>query len=127
MMRSRRSSHDCRDLLDARNPPDPSFGRAWAAVVLIPVFAILAFAAGVAALSALGYSSGGEEPLWVDLIVDLVATAVLLVPCIAAVVFGRRAKQAGVRGAAVPTTIGALAGAAGVVLTVVTEIGNALR
>lgn len=61
------------------------------------------------------------------MIVDLVVTPILLVPCVAAVLFGRRAKQLGVRGAAVPIIIGALVGAAGVVLTVVTEIGNALR
>ena len=108
-------------------PSDSSFTRAWTAVVLIPVFAILSFAAGVATLSALGYSSGGDEPLWVDLIVNLSATTVLLVPCVAAVFFGRRARQAGVRGAAVPIIIGAVVGAAGVVLTVVTQIGDALR
>lgn len=113
--------------VDAPGPSDSSFGRAWAAVVLLPVFAILSFAAGVVTLSALGYSSGGDEPLWVGLIVALVANAVLLVPCVAAVFFGRRARRAGVRGAAVPIIIGAVVGAAGVVLTVVTEIGDALR
>jgi len=113
--------------VDAPRASDTPFVRAWLAVGLIPVLAVLSFAAGVVTLSALGYSSGGDEPLWVDLIVDVVATAVMLVPCVAAVFFGRRARQAGVRGAAVPIIIGAVVGAAGVVLTVVTEIGNALR
>lgn len=113
--------------VDAPRPSGTSCGRAWAAVALIPVFAILSFAAGVATLSALGYSSGGDEPLWVGLIVAIVANTVLLVPCVAAVFFGRRAKLAGVRGAAVPIIIGVVVGAAGIVLTVVTEIGDALR
>jgi MFS family permease len=112
---------------DAPHASDPSLVRAWAAVVLIPVFAILSFAAGVAVLSAFGYTSGGDEPLWVDLVVALVVNAVLLVPCVAAVLFGRRARHMGVRGAAVPIVIGFVVGAAGIALTVVTEIGNALR
>lgn len=113
--------------VDAPRPSDPSFVRSWVAVALMPVFAVLSFAAGVVTLSALGYSSGGYEPLWVAVIVALVATAILLVPCVAAVFFGRRARQAGVRSASVPIIIGAFVGAAGVVLTVVTEIGDALR
>jgi MFS family permease len=113
--------------LDAPHPSDPSLVRARAAVVLIPVFVILSFAAGVAVLSAFGYTSGGDEPLWVDLVVALVVNAVLLVPCVAAVLFGRRARHMGVRGAAVPIVIGFVVGAAGIALTVVTEIGNALR
>jgi hypothetical protein len=95
--------------------------------VLIPVFAMLSFATGVAALSALGYTSGGDEPLWVDLVVALVANTVLLVPCVAAVLFGQRARHMRVRGAALPIIIGVVVGAAGVALTVVTEIGDALR
>ena len=114
-------------LVDGPRRQDSSFGRAWGAVVLIPVFAILSFAAGVVTLSAFGYSSGGNEPFWVDLVVDIIVITVLLVPCIAAVFFGRRARLAGVRGAAVPIVIGAVVGAAGIVLTIVTEIGNALR
>ena len=78
-------------------------------------------------LSAFGYSSGGDEPLWVDLVVAIIAMTVLLVPCVAAVLYGRRARLAGVRGAAVPIVIGAVVGAAGIVLTIVTEIGDALR
>lgn len=114
-------------LPDAPRRSDSPFGRAWAAVVLIPVFAILSFAAGVVTLSAFGYSSGGDEPLWVGLVVGLVAMTVLLVPCVAAVLYGRRARLAGIRGAAVPIVIGAVVGAAGTVLTIVTAIGDALR
>ena len=111
----------------ASPPSSPSLGRAWAAVAAIPVFTFLSFAAGVATLSAFGYSSGGGEPLWVDIVVDLAATGVLLLPCVAAVFFGHRARRAGVRGAAIPMVVGAVVGVAGIVLTVVTEIGNAVR
>jgi hypothetical protein len=112
---------------EAARPPDPSMGRAWISVLLIPVFAILSFVAGVVTLSAFGYSSGGDEPLRVSIVVGVVASAVLLVPCVAAVFFGQRARQAGVRGAVVPMIIGAGVGAAGLILTLVTEIGDALR
>ena len=106
---------------------DPSLRRSWAAVLVMPVFVILSFAAGVVTLSAFGYSSGGDEPLWVDLIVDVVVMAVWLVPCVAAVFFGRRARAAGERRAIWPIVIGGLVGAAGLLLTAVTEIGNAMR
>lgn len=71
--------------VDAPRLSDPSFGRAWTAVVAHP---------GVC-----------------DLFVR----------------YGRRARLAGVRGAAVPIVIGAVVGAVGIVLTIVTEIGNAFR
>jgi len=112
---------------DAASRTDSSLGRAWVAVVLIPAFAILSFAAGVVTLSAFGYSSGGDEPLWLNVVVDAVAMTVLLVPCAAAVLYGRRARLAGVRRAAVPIGIGVLAGTAGIVLTIVTAIGDALK
>ncbi len=112
---------------DAPRRADSSLGRAWAAIVLIPVFAILSFAAGVVTLSAFGYSSGGDEPLWVNLVVSIIAMTVLLLPCVAAVLYGRRARRAGVRGAVAPMAIGAVVGAAGIVLTIVTAIGDALR
>lgn len=116
-----------RSTQSASSPSSPSFGRAWTAIVLIPVFAFLSFAAGVVTLSAFGYSSGGAEPLWVSVVVGVVATAVLLAPCVAAVFFGHRARRAGVRGAVLPMIIGAVVGAATLILTIVTEIGDALR
>jgi hypothetical protein len=115
------------DPVEAPRPPDRSISRAWTSVVLIPVFAVLSFGAGVVTLSAFGYSSGGDEPLWVSIVVGVVASAVLLVPCVAAVFFGQRAREAGVRSAFVPMIIGAGVGAAGLILTAVTEIGDALR
>lgn len=42
----------------------------------------LAFAAGVVPLFALGYSGGGNEPVWVSLVVDIIAMTVLLVSCV---------------------------------------------
>lgn len=101
-------------------------GLAWIAVATIPVFAILAFAAGEVALSALGHPSGGDISVAVSLTADVVATLVALVPCVAAVVLGRRARAAGERRAVAPLVVGAVVGLGWVVLTVVTEIGNAL-
>jgi hypothetical protein len=112
---------------DPPRRPDTSFDRAWTAVVLIPVFAILSYAPGEVTLSAFGYSSGGDEPFWVSLVVSVVAMSILLVPCVAAVLYGRRARRTGVRGAAVPIVIGAVVGAAGIFLTIVTAIGDASR
>ncbi len=113
--------------VDKARPHDRSIGRAWTSVLLIPVFAALSFAAGVVTLSAFGYSSGGDEPLWASVVVGVVASAVLLVPCVAAVYFGQRAREAGVRSAVVPMIIGAVVGAAALIPTIVTEIGETLR
>jgi len=106
---------------------DSDMSHAWRAVLAIPVCVILSFVAGVVTLSAFGYSSGGNEPLWVDLIVDLVVLVILLAPCVAAIVFGTRARRSGAHGAAIPIVIGAVVGAAGIILTVATTIGDALH
>ncbi|HET7488165.1 MAG TPA: hypothetical protein VFJ85_09565 [Acidimicrobiales bacterium] len=101
--------------------------RAWAAVALVPVGFLLAMGAGEATVSVLGGSVGGDNAWWVTAASDLVALAVFAVPCAAAVTFGWRARRGGAPHAGVPLVIGALAGLAGVVLTVVTEFGDALR
>lgn len=92
--------------------------RAWTGVALIPVFFFVGFAVGEILYAALGYKPENDDaPLWVELIASLTVLAVTLVPCIGAVVVGRRASLAGRPGARAPMAIGALAGAGLVILT----------
>jgi hypothetical protein len=92
--------------------------RAWTGVALIPVFFFVGFAVGEMLYAILGYKPENDDaPLWVELVTSLAVLAVTLVPCIGAVVYGRRANQAGRPSARAPMVIGALAGAALVVLT----------
>lgn len=104
--------------------PETWLGRAWTAVVLIPVFAFASFALGYALYDLLGYKpENNDAPLWVDVVATLVLMVVFLAPCVGAAVFGRRAGRAGL----VPTVLGALAGLALTVLTVVSTVADALR
>jgi hypothetical protein len=92
--------------------------RAWTAVALIPVFFFVGFAVGEMLYAILGYKPENDDAsLGVDLVTSLAVLAVTLVPCIAAVIYGRRANPAGRPSARAPMTIGALAGAALVILT----------
>jgi hypothetical protein len=50
-----------------------------------------------------------------------------LLPCLAAVFFGRRANQAGDRRGRLPAVLGAGAGLGWLVLAIVSEVGNLLR
>lgn len=107
-----------RHRLAGTSPNDNLLTRAWAGVALIPVFFFVGFAVGQVLYAILGYKPENDDaPLWVDLVASLAALTVTLVPCIAAVVYGRRASDAGRRSARGPMTIGALAGAALVILT----------
>lgn len=67
--------------------------RAWVSIVLVPVFFFLAFAAaqGIYVLTGYDPSAGANPPLWADLAAGLPALAILLVPCVAGVVYGVRA------------------------------------
>ena len=104
--------------------PGPWLGRAWTAVVLVPVFAVASFALGYVLYDLLGYKpENNDAPLWVDVLVALVLLVVLLVPCVAAVVYGRRAGRPGL----VPTVLGAIAGIGLTALTVVTTVADAVR
>ena len=73
------------------SPADIWYRRAWIAVALIPIFFILAFAVGQGLYTLMGYLP--EEagiPMWVDLVATVPTIAVFLVPCTAAVLYGRR-------------------------------------
>lgn len=111
-----------------RPRPLGALGRAWVAVILIPVFFVLAIGAGEGVISLLGYTAGtGNNPIWVSLVSDLAAIAVVLLPCLAAVIFGRRARNAGDRRGLIPVVLGTVAGLGWLTLTIVTEVGDLLR
>jgi hypothetical protein len=98
--------------------PTNLVARAWAWVALIPVFFFVGFAVGEVMYAVLDYKPENDDaPLWADLLVSLVALAIALVPCIGAVMYGRRASKVGRPSARAPITIGAFAGAVLVILT----------
>jgi len=102
-------------------------GRAWIAVALIPVFFILAFAVGQVLYSLMGYlPENAGIPLWVDLVATSPTMAVFLVPCAAAVLYGKRANSFGDRRGLVPLCTGALAGLGLLSLSIVTIISSHL-
>jgi len=102
-------------------------GRAWIAVALIPVFFILAFAVGQVLYSLMGYlPEDAGIPLWVDLVATIPTLAVFLVPCAAAVLYGRRVNSVGDRRGLVPLCIGVLAGLGLLILSTVTIISSHL-
>ena len=106
----------------------PWLTRAWTAVALVPVFFLVAFAVGEGLYALTDYKpENADAPVWIVIAVDLAILAVALVPCVAAVLFGRRAMSTRDRRGALPLVVGAVAGAAVVVLTVVSEVGNLLR
>jgi len=97
-------------------------------VALIPIFFFLGFAVGEGLYSLLGYDPGFDDaPLWVDLSCGVAALVLFLVPCVAAVVHGRRAQRAGESRAMLPLVIGAAVGLYFLLLTVVTSVADARR
>lgn len=103
-------------------------GPAWVAVVLIPVFFFIAFALGYVLYDVFGYApENNDAPLVLDISAAIVALAVSLVPCVAAVVFGRRTARGGDRRGLAPLALGALAGLGLTILTIVTTVGDAVR
>lgn len=116
----------------AATPPDRprapgALVRAWVAIVLIPVFFFIAIGAGEGVISLFGYPAGGNSPVWVSLVSSLAALAVVLLPCLAAVFFGRRAYRAGDHRGLIPALLGAAAGLGWLILTIVSEAGDLLR
>jgi hypothetical protein len=93
--------------------------RAWISLAFIPVFFFVSFAAaqGIYALTGYDPSTGVTPPLWADLVAGLPALAILLIPCVAGVVYGLRAARAGVRAGLVPAVLGVLLGIGAALLT----------
>ncbi|EWT00295.1 hypothetical protein N865_16500 [Intrasporangium oryzae NRRL B-24470] len=88
----------------------------------------IGFAVGEGLYSLFGYApETGDAPGWVVVVVSAVTVLVVLVPCVAAVYFGRRAMTAGNRRGLWPVVIGAVAGFGLIALTVISEVGDALR
>ena len=93
---------------------------AWVFVALVPFFFFVSFAAQEGIYALTGYdSSPGTAPLWATLAAGLPGLAILLIPCVAGVVYGRRATRTGVRAGLVPEVFAALLGVGAVVLTLV--------
>ena len=100
-------------------------GRAWIAVALIPVFFFVAFALGYVLYDLLGYKPENDDaPFWADLVATLPVIAVFLAPCVAAVIYGRRANSVGDRRGLGPVIIGALVGLAGTILSIASLVGS---
>jgi hypothetical protein len=94
----------------------------------VPVFFLIAFALGEGLYSLLGYKpENADAPVWALLVVDIPVLLVVLIPCAAAVVFGRRSSQMGDRRGRLPLIIGVAAGVGWLVLTIVSEVGNIVR
>lgn len=115
----------------AAPPPDRprapgTVTRAWVAIALIPVFFFIAMAVGEGLTSLLGYPAGGATPTWVTVVTDVAATVTVLLPCLAAVFFGRRAYKTGDRRGLLPAVLGVGASLGWLVLTIISEIGNPL-
>ncbi|GAA4729541.1 hypothetical protein GCM10025782_30640 [Pedococcus ginsenosidimutans] len=93
---------------------------AWVAVASIPVAFVVAFAVGEGLYALLGYKpEDATEPLWVMLVAAVPAIVLFLVPCVAAVWYGNRARAQGRHVALLPMVIGAVLGAWMVIINIV--------
>ncbi len=102
-----------------REVPDPAMKRAtavvrftrlaWLAVAAIPIGFIAAMALGEGLLAAQGFGPDGAPPMAI-LAAALPALTVMLIPDVAAVMFGLRARALGARSGLVATLIGVAAG-----------------
>ena len=98
--------------------------RAWISVALIPVFLLVSVVLTLFLYELFGYQpENADAPLWVDVVTSVAALAVLLVPCVTAVRYGRQASRDGDRRGLLPLGIGALAGLSLTALTVVSTLG----
>ncbi len=68
-----------------------------------------------------------DAQVWVNLVGLTPVIVGALIPCAAAVFFGRRAHESGDHRGRFPLVIGVIAGVAMVVLTIVSEVGNIVR
>lgn len=111
----------------ARNS-GPWLRRAWVSVALVPVFFIIAFAVGESVYAVLGYKpENADAPAWAIVVATALILLVVLIPCVAAAYFGRRAISGGDRRGLLPAVIGAIAAVGWAALTIVSEVGDAVR
>lgn len=106
------------------SPSQTPLAGAWISIALVPVFFIAAFAAsqGIYAMTGYDPSAGATPPLWADLAAGLPGLGILLIPCVAGVVYGRRSARVGVRAGLVPAAIAALLGVGAVLLVVLNVV-----
>lgn len=89
-------------------PTDPGrdVRRAWWSLALyLPSF-VLAFVVGEGLMSAFGYGSGEDVPVWVFAAAGIPACLVFALPLLVTVPFSRRAARAGRRDAWWPALVG---------------------
>jgi hypothetical protein len=90
---------------------DNSLARSWLSVASIPLFFFVGFALSEGLYALTGYNPGTEHPpKWADLVAAVPGLLVCLLPCYAAVRYGRRAARAGRSWGAVPVIIGSVVG-----------------
>lgn len=81
---------------------------AWVSTALIPVGFVIAMVVGEGLLSLQGYDSGAETvpTAGVALLAVGPAVVILVLPAVAAIIFGLRARRRGARNGIVPAVIG---------------------
>lgn len=85
--------------------------RAWVALGLLPVFALLALGAAQGVYALLGYRVGADDaPGWVDRVTGLAGFVTFLVPCLLAVRYADRARAGRDPRGWVPLVLGGLVG-----------------
>jgi hypothetical protein len=105
----------------------PWVTRAWIGVALVPVFFFIAFAVGEGLYSMLGYEAGSvNAPGWTIAGIAALTFAVVVIPCVIAIHYGRRAMKAGDLRGRTPMIIGWVVAAGWLVMSVVSEVGNVL-
>jgi TctA family transporter len=106
----------------------PWLRRAWVGVATVPLFFIIAFAVGEGIYAVMGYKpENADAPVWAVVVTSALVLAVVLIPCVSAVYYGRRAIKHGDHRGLYPAVIGAIAGLGLITLTIVSEVGNAVR
>ena len=82
--------------------------RAWIAVILLPLFFLLAFGSGyIVSWWLMGDASETTSPtLWQAVLIVVPTLVIMLLPCVAAVRYGHRVVRAGRAVGWVPTVIG---------------------
>ncbi len=98
--------------------------RAWISVALIPAFLLVSVVLTLYLYEWFGYEpENADAPPWVEIVTTAVAIIVFLVPCVAAVLYGRQASRGGDRRGLIPVGLGVLAGLSLSVLSVVSSLG----
>ena len=95
----------------------------WSLLGFVPSF-VLAFVVGEGLISALGYPSGGADPVpwWAALVAVVPALVVFVLPAVASVSFARRALRHGDPRARVPMIVALVVAASFVLLNALSAL-----